>query len=381
MGSHLQGTIAGDAFTGPAGEGLQERGSAAMPDLTPAQQRRVDGICHHIDEYLTLRFSHAERVNPKIGGFVDDLRAQMQVNLREVLTKAKAWGVEKVMIADVLCGDNLNRRFEVLNTTGQYSILHEIVSALDEHERGADAIRITNMRNLYEAIDPTIGTLIELAQTWLWWDLPDAVCLQAYFSQVQRIRRLVDLEITPQVMDFYRTALNLGPQEEITRDQMIAHEYRRLRRLLLEFELRRRDDLAHMEVLRREVVDDAGVHEMIRELAREIEALDHLAQTEELDDRIRGYYAKKLATDPAHVGREHALRWQREHVEEMKNQLHIALATGQVLGPPENFKMVQLDQMKAELQSIMPLVSDTARELAEKMAAAEVTVDRGPVRA
>lgn len=352
-----------------------------MGDLTPTQQRRVDGICQHIDEYLTLRFAHAERVNPKIGGFVDDLKAQMLVNLREVLSKAKAWGAEKHVIADVLCGDNLTRRYEVLNTTGQYSILHEVVSSLDEHEHGADAIRITNMRNLYEAIDPSIGTLIELAQTWIWWDLPDAVNLHAFHSQIQRLRRLAEMEITPQVVEFYRAALGLGAQEEITRDLMMAHEFRRLKRLLTEFELRRRDDLAHMEVLRRDVLDDAGVHELIRETAREIEALERLEASPEIEEQVLQDYAKKLGSDPAHVGREHVLRWQRQHVEECKNRLHTALATGQVLGPPRNFKMQQLEQMKAEMESILPLITPAARALAEQMVSTEVAVERGPIRA
>ena len=77
-----------------------------MSDLSPSQQRRVDGICRHIEEYLTLRFAHAERVNQKIGHFVDDLKAQLLVNLREVLIKGKAWGAEKAI---TLLGGQLRR--------------------------------------------------------------------------------------------------------------------------------------------------------------------------------------------------------------------------------------------------------------------------------
>src|SRR3712207_2852643 len=124
-----------------------------MADLTPIQQRRVDGILTQIDEYMTLRFAHAARVNPQINLFVDDLKSQLIANLRVLLMKARGWGAEKVMIADILCGDNLTRRFEVLNTTGQYSLLHDVVSALDEMKEGGkqspDAIRINSMKTLY----------------------------------------------------------------------------------------------------------------------------------------------------------------------------------------------------------------------------------------
>jgi hypothetical protein len=317
-----------------------------------AQQRRVDGIIGQVDEYLSLRFAHAERVNPKIGQFVDDLKAQLLVNLRDVLTKGKAWGAEKRMVADVLCGDDLDKRYALLNTSGQYSIMHEVITSLAESEKGENAVHIGNMRELYEAIDPSISSLIELAETWIWWDLPDAVNIQAHQAQVIRIKRLAQMEITDQVTDYYRQALGLAPGEPVARDAMLQCEFRRLQRLVTEFELRRRDDLAHTEVLKRDILNSGGVDQIVEDLSVEIQALARLEKTETFDETIIAHFARKLATDPAHVGRQHILDWQREHIARLKQQVLTALHTGQVLGPPQNYKVQQLARMKEETQEI-----------------------------
>ena len=92
-----------------------------MSELNPSQSRRVDGIIEHVEEYLTLRFAHAERVNPKISQFVDDLKAQLLHGLRLILSHGKSWGAEKFMVADILCGDDLRKRYEIFNLTGQFS--------------------------------------------------------------------------------------------------------------------------------------------------------------------------------------------------------------------------------------------------------------------
>ncbi|MBN1475154.1 hypothetical protein JXA47_00225 [Candidatus Sumerlaeota bacterium] len=327
---------------------------SSFSDLSAAQRRRVEGISTNVDEYLTLRFGHAERVNPKLGQLVDDLKAQLLVTLREVLVKGRAWGSDKHMVADVLCGEDLQKRYDLFNTTGQYSILHEIVSALDERKEGAsaDAIRVTNMRDLYQAIDSQIGDLIELAQTWIWWDLPDAVTLQAYQGQTNIIRRLLDMELTEQVKDHYRNMLELKPTDEVTREMMLAHHLANLERLVTEFGLRRRDDLAHQEVLKRDIVESHGVDLLIMELATELQALERLEKTDPFDDKIMAHYARRLAADPAHLTRDHILMWQREHVADLKTKLLSALHSGQILGRPYNFKERQLEQMQADLAEL-----------------------------
>jgi hypothetical protein len=342
-------------------------------ELTAAQRRRVEGISTHSDEYLTLRFGHAERVNPKLGQLVDDLKAQLLVTLREVLIKGRAWGSDKYMVADVLCGEDLQKRYDLFNTTGQYSILHEIVSSLDERKEGAssDAIRVTNMKDLYQAIDPQIGDLIELAQTWIWWDLPDAVTLQAYQGQTNIIRRLLDMEITEQVQDHYRSLLELKPTDEVTREMMLAHHLANLERLVTEFALRRRDDLAHQEVLKRDIVEAHGVDLLIMELATELQALERLEKTDPFDDKIMSHYARRLAADPTHLSRDHILMWQREHVADLKTKLLSALHSGQILGRPYNFKERQLEHMQADLDELKKKLPEGAIQAAGATRAAQ----------
>ncbi|NUP90868.1 MAG: hypothetical protein HUU25_13800 [Candidatus Sumerlaeia bacterium] len=331
-------------------------------ELSPAQQRRVDGIVREIDEYLTLRFGHAERVNPKIGQFVDDLKAQLLVNLRAVLTKGKAWGAEKRMVADVLCGDDLDKRYALLNTTGQYSIMHEVITSLAESDKADNVVHIGNMRDLYQAIDPSISSLIELAETWIWWDLPDGVTLQAHSGQLTRIHRLADMEITEQVTDHYRQVLSLEPGTPVTREMMLRFEVRRLHRLMTEFELRRRDDLAHTQVLKRDIVEAGGVDQMILDLGTEIQTLQRLERAESFDEPTIEHFARKLAADPAHVERHHIIDWQREHIARLKQQVWTALHTGQVLGEPRNFKLEQLARLRAEFEGILRALPELAPE-------------------
>lgn len=346
-------------------------------EMSQSQRRRVDGICHHIDEYLTLRLAHAERVNPKIGHFMDDLKAQVLVNLRETLTKARAWGTDKMMIADVICGDDLTKRYDVFNMTGQYSILHDIVTSLDDHQRGADAIRITDLRMLYMAIDSAMGGLIELSQTWIWWDLPDAVALHCHNSQVARIKKLIKMELNEQIKEYYKNAMNISGGEDIDMDMIMGHEYRRLMRIVTEFELRRRDDLSHQQVLKRDVLDDKGVNALIIELAEEVRLLEKIEGMETIPEDLQSDRARKMGADPNKIDRDHIVLWQRRHVAEMENQTHTALLTGQVLGPPYNFKVAQLEQMKTDVKSIQPLISEGARHAADVEEASEASGEQG----
>jgi hypothetical protein len=352
-----------------------------MSELIPSQSRRVDGIIEHVEEYLTLRFAHAERVNPKISQFVDDLKAQLLHGLRLILSHGKAWGAEKFVVADVLCGDDLRKRYEVFNLTGQYSILHDVITSLDEHEHGADAIRITDLRALYHSIDTTVSGLIELAQTWIWWDLPDAVCVHAFHGQISRIHRLLAAEITEKITEYYHGIFQSVPEEEITRDMMIGHEWRRLMRMLTEFELRRRDDLTHQQVLKREIVEGHGINQRVYDLSDHIRSLETIEAAETIDEESRERYAQKMATDPARLDRGHVLSWLCDQVASITRQLHTAVITGKVLGPPYDFKAHQLGDMCRQRDELQGQIPPGAIEAAELEGAREAPQDAGPIRA
>jgi hypothetical protein len=202
-------------------------------------------------------------------------------------------------------------------------------------------------------------------QTWIWWDLPDAVTVHSFEGQLRRIQRLMETEITQQIAEYYSAAITIPPGGELTRDMMIGHEWRRLQRLITEFELRRRDDLPHQQVLRREAVKDGDTRTLVYELSEQLHSLEELEKSESLDDEAKARYADLLASDPAHVTRDHALHWQRGHIESLKRDLQAALISGQVLGPPYPFKRGQLEAMGAESEALAPRLSETARNYTE----------------
>ncbi len=281
----------------------------------------------------------------------------------------KAWEGEKRIVADVLCGDNLNWRLSVFSTTGQHSIMHEIVAVSDETAPASETtLRITDIKMFYQAIDPTIGGMIELAQTWVWWDLPDAVILLNLETQLQRMERLREVELADQLLAHYRTIF--GRSAEITRERILGYELRSLQRLQQEFTVRRTDELPHEVILHREIVDNSGVDHRIAELHQEIDRFNSLEKVDTLDEEMTKHFARRLAVDPAQLTHEHALHWQRSHVEESKVHLQSSLATGQVLGPPENFKEAQLNEMNARIQKLVDSLPAEATEMADKTKAA-----------
>ena len=225
--------------------------------INPKTKRRVKGILKKIQEYMDIRFAHAARVNPNIRHIYGDIRWQQLTSLRLVLESTKAWGPDRYYVADVLCEDNAARKKSLFLPTDQNSILNEIINLKDiaERDRRAGQLPIRDMRTFYSALDPSLERIVELIQTWIWWDLADACDLVAFEHQAQLLKKVEAIKLEGAVMDHYQKVFRKAASE-IDRKLVIEYEYRRLESILGRLAERRHEDEGHEMIVKRDVKED-----------------------------------------------------------------------------------------------------------------------------
>lgn len=230
--------------------------------LNPKTRRRVQAILKKIQDYMDIRFAHAARVNPNIRHIYGDIRWQQLTSLRLVLESTKAWGPDRYYVADVLCEDNVGKKKSLFLPTDQNSILNEIINLKDtaDRDRRAGQLPIQDMRTFYTALDPSLERIVELIQTWIWWDLADACDLVAFEHQAQLLKKVEGIKLEGPVMDHYQKVFRKSASE-INRNMVIGYEYRRLESIVKRVEERRLEDEGHEMIVKRDVKEDKSLGE------------------------------------------------------------------------------------------------------------------------
>jgi len=225
--------------------------------ISPKTRRRVEGILKAIRDYMDVRFAHASRVNPHIAHIYKDIRWQQLMSLRLILESTKAYGPDRYYIADILCEDNEVRKKSLFSPTDQNSILNEIINikTAAEEERRAGALPIRDMRTFYTALDPSLERIVELIQTWIWWDLADASDLVAFEHQAQILKNVQTVQLKGPIMEYYQRIFR-KPASEINRQMIVEHELKRLDTILKRIEERRTFDAGHQMIVKRDMKDD-----------------------------------------------------------------------------------------------------------------------------
>jgi hypothetical protein len=228
--------------------------------LTTKTSKRVQGILEKIREYMDIRFAHASRVNPHIQHIYEDIRWQQMTSLRLVMESSKAWGPDRYYVADVLCEDNEMRKKSLFLPTDQNSILNEIVNIKEKHDAAqrAGQLPIRDMRTFYTALDPSLERVVELIQTWIWWDLPDACDLVAFEHQYQVLQKVINIKLEGAVMDHYQKTFR-KTAGEITPHMVVEYELSRMDNILKRFLERRSMDAGHETIVKRDVKEDKTV--------------------------------------------------------------------------------------------------------------------------
>jgi len=230
--------------------------------INPKTQRRVQGILKKIQDYMDIRFAHACRVNPNIRHIYEDVRWQQLTTLRLLIESTKAWGPDRYYVADVLCEENELRKKSLFNPTDQNSILNEIIDIKEEldKERRSGQLPIRDMRTFFTALDPSLERIVELIQTWIWWDLADACDLVAFEHQAQVIKKVQGLKIEGAVMEHYQKILRKAASE-IDKKLVLDYEFNRLNTIFERIRERRTLDAGHEMIIKRDMKKDKTLGE------------------------------------------------------------------------------------------------------------------------
>jgi len=224
---------------------------------TTKTQRRVTSILDKIRDYMDIRFAHAARVNPNIRHIYSDIKWQQLTSLRLVLESTKAWGPDRYYVADVLCEDNENRKRSLFIPTDQNSILNEIVNLKDKDEakRRAGQLPVRDMRSFYTALDPSLERIVELIQTWIWWDLADACDLVAFEHQAHVFQKVLNIKLEGAILDHYQKIFR-KTAAEISHEMIIEYEFERLEAIYKRILNRRSEDHGYEMIVKRDVKED-----------------------------------------------------------------------------------------------------------------------------
>jgi len=227
-----------------------------MP-LNPKTQKRVESIVKKIQDYMDIRFTHAVRVNLNIGHVYEDIRWQQLTTLRQILESSKAFGPDRYYVADILCEDNMLRRRALFNATDQNSIFNEIINLKDrmEREKRAGQLPVHDMRTFYTALDPSLEKIVELIQTWIWWDIADSSDMVAFEHQSIIMKQLQTVPLEGQILEHYQKTLKKAASE-LDRKMILQYEFDRLENILKQFQERRTEEAGFQMILKRDVKED-----------------------------------------------------------------------------------------------------------------------------
>ncbi|MEO8377282.1 MAG: hypothetical protein ABI579_06400 [Candidatus Sumerlaeota bacterium] len=311
---------------------------------TPLQKRAVESIMAKMQLYLDMRFQQIRRVNSKVDAIWDDLTWQQMSQLRTSLSSDKGFGPVRVHVAELFLSDDQRRIRELLSVKSQNSLLGEIVEEKekDTHRTGG-SLDVHDMRTLFQAIDPGLDKMIGLVQTFIWWDLEDAVDLARFEKKVGIIRAFEENGITDEMADYYRELI--GTDRKPAAEDVILHECKMLSRTLDLFRTRRNSEQGYQMIVKREIQPTENPDVIIEATANQMGMLKALRGGKVLDDTLKEQFSKALACEPSTVTADRAISFLDMTIQTNKKRLKAGLM-GSGGGQPYNVKRLQLDEME-----------------------------------
>jgi len=321
--------------------------------LTEKQERKIEAVLRYLHQYLEARFEQACRINPSMRRVRDDLMWHEMATVRQVLAEGKGFGPDKFVVVDILTSFDAVKKAAMWQPSDQHSIFSEIVSEAETEKQQAkmEGIGIRRIGDFYKAIDPSLEKAILLVQTWLWWDLGDAVDLTILDLQAERVAALRRAQMTPDLLAFYRLDMH-NPTAELTGEDVVAFEVKRSRDMAQAFEGRRASEPGFQMIIKREATHSEALDSDALNLAQRLRAVEQIRRTNSVDPALRDHYAKIFQCSPEAVAADRVIAYEQEACAVVRSKMRSHADGEQALGEPYNFKLRQIELVRQKMARI-----------------------------
>jgi hypothetical protein len=319
--------------------------------LTNVQKRHIEGILTKVQFYLDIRYAQARRFNPNLERSWDDLCAIQMSTLRSTLSSDKMFGPVRYNVAEVLVGDDQKKRQEFFLKKSQNCLLSEIVEVKEsDGHKTHGAMEIHDMRTLCHAIDKPLETVVNLIQTFIWWDLEDAVDWLRVENKLRILGRLEEAGLSDELANTYRELMQADHKP--TMQEVLQHEARGLKSIIEVLKQRRALDGGYQIVYRREQSQTEQPDVIIDAIAGQQNLVKAVRAGQALPPQILEQIAKGLNVDVAQATPERILPFLESMIAQNRKRLKDAI-NGVGSGPLQNVKMIQLSEFEMSLAKIV----------------------------
>jgi hypothetical protein len=280
----------------------------------------------------------------------EDLTWQQVAQIRFSLSGDKPFGPERFVVADLLLGDDIRKIKDLFNPVAQSSLLGEIVERKEEKSHGtAGQLEIHDMRSLYSAVDPSVQSIVQLIQTFVWWDLEDAADRARFDRRVAAIQRVDAGKLTQHDRDAYKAPMKT--ERAITDADIVAFELKMLKYCVESFRARRLADKGYQMIITREATAAQDPDMLIGALAQENMLAKTLRQGRDIDAGMKAQFAKAMGCEAAEATADRILPFLEARIAEHRKLLRDAL-NGNVSGAPNDFKKLQLAELEHRYEEL-----------------------------
>ncbi len=330
-------------------------------EVSSAQIKKIEGVVKYLAKYLHYRSSHLVRCCPKIKTAISDVRWHAMDRIRELFAAIKMFGTDRYMIIDVLTGENDHFKRGLYNPQSQYSILADIIDRQAATTEVGSGVTITNIQQLYKFIDHTYDNLIELIQTWFWWDLRDAVENYLLDTYLERMNKLKNIDPTQPVIDAYKKVLNKTPDETVTKEEILQYEGQKILTLFKSMKRKRSGEASFQKILARDPFNRLEIDNYIIEMAESIKRTRSLLSSDELSEDDIDFYSRKIKIKPEDVTIPKALKYEETEMNRLEKLIGEYLETTAHLGEPYNLKMKETEDYEKKINATLPTEILTAK--------------------
>jgi hypothetical protein len=312
-------------------------------------QQHIDGIIAKVNMLLDKRFAQARRIQPKVQQAEADMRFHQLQVLRDLLASRKGFGPEKFHVANILASADEEKKAALFNPVDQVSMLNEIIPEEDQTgARTAGRLTVRSVSGFYSALDPSLASVLELLQTWIWWDLRDASELYRFDLQEQNLNDIKSgREYSEEDLDWYRNEMGLKPGVQIDKQEIMKFELKRAKEIIDRFAQRLTAEEGHQVIVvsqGREATPETDT--AIIRLGKRLQTIETVRnQDDNLDPKIRQHYGQIFNISPEDVKAERILTHEEHIADVEREKVSEMLAGGFVMQNTANFKYLAYENI------------------------------------